>query len=284
MRRIEFIAPVEAMRGNLSGKQRLLYAENNNPAWEAPEGKHYARNYKPRYIGAKRAANGHTYFTTRTKHAITNTEASRLVQGTMPAAAALHLIVMRNLTWIAPMQQLYELSSAFANGDSLYKWFCDTAVPAIKRKSVSVIFTEYDPATETMRRMRFSNPFVDGSGITDPADFPVGYDSAILDKFWETLSPTGKRFVVEGMQGIFFDDMNWENLQSSYGGTYNILGTTSAEVGANDYVKLGDMWLQHADLDAAEVEWNYVKADDPVYSTLPPSTEAYRLVATAPTA
>lgn len=38
MKRIEFIAPVEAMRGNLSGKQDLLYVENDNKAYEGPVG------------------------------------------------------------------------------------------------------------------------------------------------------------------------------------------------------------------------------------------------------
>lgn len=282
MKRIEFIAPVEAMRGNLSGKQRLLYAEHNNPAWDAPDGKHYARNYKPRFIGAKRSASGLTYFTTRTKHAITNTEASRLVQATMPAAAALYDNIIHNLTWVAPFMNLYNLSAAKANGDSLYKWCCDTAVSAIKRKAVSVIYTEYDQAAGVMRRMRFTNPFVNGSGITEPNEFPEDFDSAVLDKFWDTLSPTGKRFDVEGMQGIFFPDMNWENLITAYGGTYNILGATTAEVGSTDYVKFGDMWLQI--IDTAEVgdEWRYVSAEENISST--EGTDRYRLTATAPTA
>lgn len=282
MKRIEFIAPVEALRGNLSGKQRLLYAENDNPAWEAPDGKHYARNYKPRYIGAKRSANGKTYFVTRTKHAITNSQASRLVQGTMPAAAALHQNVMRNLTWIASMRQLYQLSSAYTNGDSLYKWFSDTAVPAIKRKAVSIIFTEYDQQAGVFRRMRFTNPFVNPSGITEPEDFPTGYDSAVLDKFWETLSPTGLRFVVEGLQGIFFPNMKWEDLIVSYGGTYNILGATSAEVGSNDYVKMGDMWLQMSDSSDPDVGWSYVMVEQEISDA--GSEIKYRLVSEAPTA
>ena len=55
MKRIEFISPVEAMRGNLSRtKQTLLYAENDNPAWDAPVDKRsYARNYQPIFVGAK---------------------------------------------------------------------------------------------------------------------------------------------------------------------------------------------------------------------------------------
>lgn len=283
MKRIEFIAPVEAMRGNLSGRQRLQYADHNNPAWDAPEGKHYARNYKPRFIGAKRASNGMTYFSTRTKHAINNTEASRLVQATMPAASALYDNVIHNLTWVAPFMNLYNLSAAKANGDSLYKWCCDTAVSAFKRKAVSVIFTEFDQAAGVMRRMRFTNPFVNGSGITEPNEFPEDFDPVVLDKFWDTLSPTGARFVVEGMQGIFFQDMTWENLITAYGGTYNILGATTEEVGANDYVKIGDMWLQCRDSADPDDPWVYQKAESVISSTFT-TTDEYRLVSEAPTA
>ena len=69
MKRIEFIAPVEAIRGNMSGKQTLLYAENNNPAFDAPEGVQYALNYTPRYIGYRRAKDGKVYFSVKRKAA-----------------------------------------------------------------------------------------------------------------------------------------------------------------------------------------------------------------------
>lgn len=68
MKRIEFIAPVEAIRGNMSGRQDLRYAENDNKAFESPALKrNYARNYTPRFIGAKVAATGKKYFTVKTK-------------------------------------------------------------------------------------------------------------------------------------------------------------------------------------------------------------------------
>lgn len=65
-KRIIMIAPFEVLTGNLSGQQRLEYAENNNPAYEAPNGSMGARNYKTRYIGARRA-DGTSYFSVRRK-------------------------------------------------------------------------------------------------------------------------------------------------------------------------------------------------------------------------
>lgn len=67
MKRIEFVAPVESMRGNLSGKQKLQYAKHDNPAFEAPNGAQSAKNYQARFIGAKRAKDGLKYFSVRTK-------------------------------------------------------------------------------------------------------------------------------------------------------------------------------------------------------------------------
>lgn len=70
MKRIEFIAPVEAMRGNLSGRQKLEYPTDNQGAYEGPVGSvNYARNYSARFIGAKIAKSGKKYFSVRTKTA-----------------------------------------------------------------------------------------------------------------------------------------------------------------------------------------------------------------------
>ena len=89
MKRIEFIAPVEAMRGNLSGKQELEYPLNENPAFYAPTGKHYATNYQPRFIGAKRASDNLKYFAIRTKSAVNMTTNSILAMAALGAAGAI---------------------------------------------------------------------------------------------------------------------------------------------------------------------------------------------------
>lgn len=96
MKRIEFIAPVESMRGNLSGEQNLLYADNNNPAYEAPDGVQYARNYQPRFIGAKVSKNGLKYFTLKTKSATKLDAQSRLTMGTLAAVAAIRSALMKD--------------------------------------------------------------------------------------------------------------------------------------------------------------------------------------------
>lgn len=83
MKRIEFIAPVEALRGNMSGKQTLVYAQNDNPAYDAPEGRQYARNYKPRYIGYRRAKDGAVYFGVKRKSATMVDAASKITMAAL---------------------------------------------------------------------------------------------------------------------------------------------------------------------------------------------------------
>lgn len=101
MKRIEFVAPVESMRGNLSGNQDLQYAENNNPAYEAPNGTQYARNYATRYVGAKRSATNLKYFAVRTKNAATLNAVTRKNMALTGSVASIisRLMTTQSATW-----------------------------------------------------------------------------------------------------------------------------------------------------------------------------------------
>lgn len=96
MRRIEFIEPVDAMRGNLSGKQDLRYPESDNKAYDAPNGKVYARNYTPRYIGAKVAKSGLKYFAVKTKTATVLNATTRQTLAILGSVAAIRHALMQD--------------------------------------------------------------------------------------------------------------------------------------------------------------------------------------------
>lgn len=95
-KRIEFTPGIEAMRGSFSPKQKLLYALNNNPAFDAPVGRQYARNYQANFIGAKRSATGLKYFYTKTKSATLVTAESKLRMAITGAAGAIFADIQRN--------------------------------------------------------------------------------------------------------------------------------------------------------------------------------------------
>ena len=88
MKKVFMIAPYEALSGNASGNQVLEYAENNNPAFEAPTGRNYARNYKPRYVISRRG-DGTIYFSVKTKSATKITASSKMNMALLGGIAAI---------------------------------------------------------------------------------------------------------------------------------------------------------------------------------------------------
>lgn len=68
MKRIEYIAPVQSMSGNLSGRQDIVYSVDGDKAYELGEGVFSAIGYQPRLIAQYRRADGRAYFIVRTKN------------------------------------------------------------------------------------------------------------------------------------------------------------------------------------------------------------------------
>lgn len=157
MKRIEFIAPVESMRGNLSGGQSLDYADNNNPAYEAPNGVQYARNYQPRFIGAKRGADGLKYFTVRTKSATNLKASTRRAMAIVGVTAAIRSALMSaHAADYAKMQQAFEYlkeTGRLPEGKNTFKKWFDAQVKEMlvyKRATwsftyASITFTLHNP-------------------------------------------------------------------------------------------------------------------------------------------
>lgn len=125
MKRIEFIAPVESMRGNLSGAQVLDYRENNNPAYEAPDGDAHALNYQPRFVGAKRAKDGLKYFAVRTKSTTKLNAKTRMAMAILGVVAAMKsaLKTLHAADW-AKLQQAYayQVEHGISVPDTFDKW------------------------------------------------------------------------------------------------------------------------------------------------------------------
>ena len=89
------IAPFDVLTGNLSGRQDLVYGQNDSKAYEAENGKQAAKNYKPRFIGAKRA-DGTSYFSVRMKSTIVLTSTTRRTMAVVGVTAAIRSALVRN--------------------------------------------------------------------------------------------------------------------------------------------------------------------------------------------
>lgn len=185
MKRIEYIAPVEAMRGNLSGAQKLQYPTDNQGAYEGPAGAvNYARNYSPRFIGAKIAKSGKKYFAVKTKTANHLTVKSKKAMAIMGGTGALIAFILRDKTQERYTNLYAAWVAAQEMGDTRsFRKFLDEAIRpmlANRQESKRVQVGTYG---ETIY-----NPWISaGSSYVLPM--------TLILKFWTELGPEGAFFI-----------------------------------------------------------------------------------------
>lgn len=178
MKRIEFIAPVEAMRGNLSrGKQTLLYAENNNPAWDAPVDKRsYARNYQPVFVGAKRSSDGHKYFSVKTKTATLITAAAKLNMALLAASSEMANVIKRDMQLLTGLQALFVANHP--NGWSFKRWLMYYVREGLKTKR-HISF----PAYQSLASIIVVNPYITATAPSTAVDVSMYFPLDLIYKF-----------------------------------------------------------------------------------------------------
>lgn len=238
MRRIEFIAPVEAMRGNLSGAQKLAYAKNDNPAFDAPEGRQYARNYDPRYIGAKISATGKKIFAVKTKAATKINAASLLRMALLGGAGALYAAMLNNATVRANAEAYYELkkNSSEVAGRSFRKFWFDELREILATKKARLSLS---PLQEPTLHVTVDNPWVKTSG--EP-NCPVSNETLV--KFWPQLATNPIVFSISGAKGVAHENDGWGELCES---SYNVLDLETETIGDGGVVKFGDLYVKDGD-------------------------------------
>lgn len=220
MKRIEFIAPVEAIRGNLSGKQTLEYPLNGNPAYDAPAGKHYATNYKPRFIGAKRASDGLTYFGVKTKSAINKTAKSTLAMAVLGGCGAIvgAILADKSSALYIAIENLFMETKPKRNGKelSLRGWLSESIMYGLRNKMEAFSWTGLEQGVAT--NITVLNPFVKSEY---QADYEVTISDDVLVKFWNALANNPITFTVDGQTGVAHSSDKFENIIAS---RYNVLG------------------------------------------------------------
>lgn len=235
MKRIEFIAPVEAVRGNLSGAQKLQYAENNNPAYDGPVGSvNYARNYSPRFVGAKRAKDGLKYFSVRTKSANHLTPKAKKAMALMGGTGAIIASILHDKTthlYVALYAQFLKLQE-YGSQKSFRKTLTDLILPALKAKQAVITLTGPNAPVS------FNNPWVSGG----TASYNVTISTAILVKFWSELANNPVEFTVDGRKGVAHSGDTFGTIIAS---NYNnlVLSADSSTESEADVVKQGDLFV-----------------------------------------
>ena len=241
MKAIEFIAPVESMRGNLSGRQDLVYAENDNKAYEAPaDQRNYARNYSPRFIGAKRSADGRKYFAVKTKTATTITAASKRAMAVLGGVGAITAAILRSETYKAACkaQMVVENEQGY-NWKSLRQFLDAKIRPVLTAKGATVVIAPVGGV--------FNNPWVDGgTGIN------LQIPETTLVRFWLELANEPVLFYVDGLKGVAHSNEYFEAVIASH---HNVLGLAKKSADGADFVAIGDQFL-------------CFRADDTIYSPI----------------
>lgn len=226
MKRIEFIAPVEAMRGNLSGRQDLLYPSEDNKAYEGPVGYvNYARNYAPRFVGAKIAKTGHKYFTVRTKSANHLTAKSKKAMALLGGAGALYAALLKTPAKLTTAQSLWNYAQEHGDTRSFRAFMMDFFRQGLINHVVA--FT----ASVSSISLSIDNPWGKFSGALD-----IQISNAIRVKFWTELVSGGIAFTISGMKGVAKTNNDFEAIINS---NYNVLTLTIDDA----YIKLGSAYV-----------------------------------------
>lgn len=255
MRRIEFIAPVEAMRGNLSGKQNLVYNDHDNKAFDAPLGRQYAKNYQPRFIGARRASDGRKYFAVKTKTATLISADTKMNMALMGVIGNIYANVISDPSSTAylVLQAGYERFK-IADSTLTFRAFLDEILrPMLQlgRREAGITIVYNSDTYHIANPFNVNVPSSPSSG--EWLKLPI--TESILVKFWLELGyddvghKTPITFTVgRGLKGIAIADWDFDAIINQTGlNDFNVLDLTSENVeieGTTDgYVCLGDEML-----------------------------------------
>lgn len=231
MKRIEFIAPVEAMRGNLSGTQKLEYPTNNNAAYEGPVGSvNYARNYGARFIGAKIAKSGKKYFTVRTKSANHLTAKSKKAMALLAGAGAIYAALIKATALKAQAEAVFAKAQVLGDSRSFRKFMMDYIRAALIEHKATITLNIAGTSVS------IDNPWGKFSGSLN-----ITISDTIRIKFWNQLVSNPVEFTIDGMKGVSIGGDSFVNVIN---GNYNNLGLSLAtEAGAEGLVKMGGQYL-----------------------------------------
>ena len=233
MKRIEFIAPVEAMRGNLSGNQELNYGANGEKAYEQEVGKTTAaNNYEPRFVGAKRSFDGLKYFQVRTKSSIGLTVKSKSAMALLAGSSACFLAANKNLLIYDKITAAFLAAKESDASLTLRKWLQGIMYEMLAYKQADVTITS------SIGNAVINNPWVGGGEGVDLAISPE-----IYAKFASELgSPdVGTRFTIDGVQGFANRDETWGEFEGTSADTFGL------HIDEDEYVRKDELYLVDPD-------------------------------------
>lgn len=233
-RKLRLIAPFDSASGNLSGAQKLLYAKNNNPSWDAPIGKNVARNYKTRYVGVYRAATGSNTFAVRTKNIANNSEKMRRYQALFGGSAACYVAASQDLMTITKLQSAYQRARESRPSLTFRKWLTEFLYYMLDEKLSSIAIST------PLGSVSIKNPWIEGGSGTTNLDI----SGDILVKFWMYLADNPVVFTVTLPDGTVKKGVSHgvsETFEHIIASRYNVLDLSSETTTAN--LLMGELYV-----------------------------------------
>lgn len=249
MRKIEFIAPVESMRGNLSGAQKnLVYPTNDNRAYESPVGsRNYARNYQPIFVGAKRASDNLKYFAVRTKTAIGMSTLQKRTMSLLGGCGAIVAAILRDKSAQLYTDTLAAYEYAKSKNGAHTKSFREYLTWQIKGNLLAKNPACFIGAKDNITIVAINNPW--HSTGYGPAALNVDVTDESLAKFWMVLADNPITFHIEGRIGVAHAGDNFGDIvERGYNVCNLVLVTVSGQ--EDKAVKMTGMFVG----DASSVE------------------------------
>lgn len=192
MKRIEFIAPVESMRGNLGEKQTLVYAPNNNRAYDSIMDKvNPALNYEPRLIASKGRRN---YFSVKTKSSVHLTQKAKTAMSLLGGVGAIYAALVSDKTAAVYVDTYACYQDAVDGGytGTFRKWLYGRINYALKNKLAAI------EITTRLHSSVINNPWIiGGSGAELDVPYPV------IVKFFDILGQNKITFKLSTPDGTF---------------------------------------------------------------------------------
>lgn len=235
-RSLRMIAPFDVLTGNISGTRKLKYNDKMNPAWNAPDGQQYARNYKPRYVGIFRAKTGKTTFIVKEKSATNLNAATRRRMAAMGGTCAMY---NENgwrfpLTVLSRAQLLYsELKARDPELSYRKAFFTDLYDGLLNRQEVITI-----PGMQGyIADIQVGNPWAKNPSVT-----PMGLsDDEVFNKFFLQLAPNAIKFMVGRLEGHCYAGDSFTTLIASNYNTLDLHVQTQGQY--VDFVMKGELYL-----------------------------------------
>lgn len=236
-RKLRMLAPFDSASGNLSGAQKLQYAKNNNPSWDAPVGSNAARNYKTRYVGVYRAANGLSTFAVRTKNIANNTEKMRRFQALFGGASVCFISASQTLTILTSLQAAFRAERERRPDLTFRKWLTEYMYYMLENKmSMMSISTP-------LGTVRINNPWVNGGSGVDLK----GISADTIAKFFMYLAPDAVQRPVTPVFGgavKYIVGHEGETFTQIIASNHNNLGLSVAQGSSiTNAVKIGQYFL-----------------------------------------